>query len=51
MNGLSQGLDLSPVEKLSLLDCDTVEARARRLLALLEFYALERAAGRRRTLH
>jgi hypothetical protein len=51
VNGLSQGLDLSPVEKLSLLDCDTVEARARRLLALLEFHALERAAGRRRTLH
>jgi Lon protease-like protein len=51
VNGLSQGLDLSPVEKLSLLDCDTVEARARRLLALLEFHALERAAGRRSTLH
>ena len=51
VNGLSQGLDLSPVEKLSLLGCDTLEARARRLLEVLEFHALERASGRRSTLH
>ena len=46
MNGLSQGLDLPPVEKLSLLGCDTLVERATRLLELLEFHALERAAGR-----
>jgi Lon protease-like protein len=51
VNGLSQSLDLSPVEKLSLLGCDTLEARARRLLAVLEFRALERASGRRSPLH
>jgi len=46
VNGLSQGLDLSPVEKLSLLGCDTLVERAARLLDLLEFHALERASGR-----
>jgi len=46
VNGLSQGLDLPPVEKLSLLGCDTLVERATRLLDLLEFHALERAAGR-----
>ncbi len=51
VNGLCQGLDLTPVEKLSLLGCDTVEARARRLLEILEFHALERTAGRPSTLH
>jgi hypothetical protein len=51
VNGLSQGLDLSPIEKLSLLGCDTLEARARRLLAVLEFRALERASGRRGPFH
>ncbi len=51
VNGLSQSLDLPPVEKLSLLGCDTLEARARRLLEILEFHALERASGRSRTLH
>ena len=51
VNGLSQGLDLPPVEKLSLLDCDTLEARTLRLLELLEFHALERTAGRSGTLH
>jgi len=50
VNGLAQGLDLLPVEKLSLLGCDTVEARAQRLLEILEFHALERAKGRS-TLH
>jgi uncharacterized protein len=51
VNGLAQGLDLPPVEKLSLLGCDTLEGRARRLLEILEFHALERASGRRGTLH
>ena len=51
VNGLCQGLDLPPVEKLSLLGCDTVDSRARRLLEILEFHALERTAGRSGTLH
>jgi uncharacterized protein len=51
VNGLAQGLDLPPVEKLSLLGCDTLEARARRLTEILDFHALERAAGRSGTLH
>jgi Lon protease-like protein len=51
VNGLAQGLDLTPVEKLSLLECDTLEARALRLLELLEFHALERTAGPSGTLH
>jgi hypothetical protein len=51
VNGLCQGLELSPVERLSLLACDTLEARARRLLAVLEFRALERAPGRRSPVH
>ena len=51
VNGLSQGLDLPAVERLSLLECDTLEARARSLLELLEFHALEGGAGRTRTLH
>jgi Lon protease-like protein len=51
VNGLSQGLDLQPVEKLSLLGCDTLEGRARRLLEILEFHALERTSGRSHTLH
>jgi uncharacterized protein len=46
VNGLSQGLDLPPVEKLSLLGCDTLVERATRLLDLLEFHALERSSGR-----
>ena len=46
MNGLSQGLDLPAVEKLSLLGCDTLVERATRLLDLLEFHALERTSGR-----
>jgi uncharacterized protein len=46
VNGLSQGLDLPPVEKLSLLGCDTLVERATRLLDILEFHALERSSGR-----
>jgi Lon protease-like protein len=51
VNGLAQGLDLAPLEKLSLLECDTLEQRALRLLELLDFHALERAAGPSGTLH
>jgi hypothetical protein len=39
------------VEKLSHLGCDTVDSRARRLLEILEFHALERTAGRSSTQH
>jgi len=45
VNGLSQGLDLPALEKLSLLGCDTLVERATRLLDLLEFHALERSSG------
>jgi Lon protease-like protein len=45
VNGLAQGLDLPPVERQALLECDTLDARARRLLSLLEFHRLERTAG------
>jgi Lon protease-like protein len=45
VNGLAQVLELPPVERQSLLECDTIEARARRLLDYLEFHRLERAAG------
>jgi Lon protease-like protein len=51
VNGLAQGLDLPAVERLSLLGCDTLESRARRLLEILEFHALERTSGRSGTLH
>jgi uncharacterized protein len=51
VNGLSQELDLLAVEKLSLLSCDTLEARAGRLLEILEFHTLERAAGRGGRVH
>jgi len=51
VNGLSQGLDLPPLEKLSLLACDTLEGRAARLVEILEFHALERTAGSSGTLH
>jgi uncharacterized protein len=44
-NAVCQYLDLSAVEKLSLLDCDSVAARYQRLLEILEFRALERAHG------
>jgi uncharacterized protein len=45
VNGLAQGLDLPPVERQALLECETLDTRARRLLSLLEFHRLERTAG------
>jgi hypothetical protein len=45
VNALSQTLGLRPVEKQSLLDCDTLEARYRRLLEILEFHVLESSTG------
>jgi Lon protease-like protein len=51
VNGLSQSLALAPVEKQSLLDCDTIEARALRLLEILDFHRLERNSGGRTAAH
>lgn len=45
VNGLCQQLDLPVVEKLDLLACDSIEARARRLVELLEFHKLERESS------
>jgi hypothetical protein len=51
VNALCQSLGLSPVEKQSLLGCDTLELRYRRLLEILEFHVLESSAGSGTTLH
>ena len=51
VNALSQSLGLRPVEKQSLLDCDTLEARYERLLEILEFHILETSAGGPTSLH
>lgn len=41
VNALCQGLDLPVLEKLALLECASTEARALRLLDLLEYHRLE----------
>ena len=46
VNALSQTLDLTPVERQSLLDCDTLLGRYGRLLEILEFKQLEETFGR-----
>jgi Lon protease-like protein len=46
VNALAQSMDLTPVERQSLLDCDRVLARYLRLLEILEFKALESSYGR-----
>jgi Lon protease-like protein len=51
VNALAQSLDLAPVEKQSLLDCDTIAARYERLLEILDFLLLERARGGGGTVH
>jgi Lon protease-like protein len=51
VNALAQSLDLSPVEKQSLLDCDTIAARYGRLLEILDFLLLERTRGGGGTVH
>lgn len=51
VNALCQSLDLEPVERQSLLDCDSVEARCRRLLEILDWKAMERTHGRSGGLH
>jgi Lon protease-like protein len=51
VNALAQTLALSPVERQSLLDCDTILARYDRLLEILEFLDLEQKFGRRKAVH
>ena len=46
VNALCQSLALAPVERQSLLDCDSVLERARRLIEILQWKALERARGK-----
>lgn len=45
VNALCQSLDLEPVERQSLLDCDSVEERCRRLVEILEWKAVEQTHG------
>ena len=45
MNGLCQSLALDPMERQSLLDCDTISERYLRLAAIVEFRTLEQAQG------
>jgi uncharacterized protein len=45
VNALCQSLDLLPLERQSLLDCDDVLLRSRRLTQILEFKHLERRSG------
>ena len=45
VNRLGFALDLDPIEKLSLLDCDEATARCDRLVEMLQFLAAERRLG------
>ena len=45
VNAVCQALSLSPVEKQSLLDCDTLRRRCARLLEILDFRFLEQTYG------
>ncbi len=51
VNALAQSLDIAPVEKQSLLDCDTIAGRYGRLLEILDFLLLERARAGGGTVH
>jgi hypothetical protein len=51
VNALCQSLNLAPVEKQSLLDCDSVAGRCARLLEILEFMTLEQTYGRGKIVH
>ncbi len=51
VNALCQTLSLAPVERQSLLDCDTILARYARLLEILDFLLLERTRGRGKIVH
>ncbi len=43
VNGLCHALALDPIERQSLLECDSIAERARRLAGILEFRTLEQA--------
>jgi Lon protease-like protein len=45
VNALCQSLDLEPLERQSLLDCDSVSERCDRLVEILEWKAAEQAHG------
>jgi uncharacterized protein len=49
VNALCQSLDLDPLEKQALLDCDGVVARYGRLASILEFRTLEQTFGKGRS--
>jgi hypothetical protein len=51
VNALCQSLKLTPVERQSLLDCDTVVNRCTRLLEILDFLFLEHTYGKGRSVH
>jgi hypothetical protein len=51
VNALAQTMALSPVERQSLLDCDSILARYERLLQILEFLGLEQKLGHRKVVH
>jgi hypothetical protein len=51
VNALCQSLTLAPVERQSLLDCDTVQGRYARLVEILDFLLLERRYGKGRSPH
>jgi Lon protease-like protein len=52
VNALCQTLNLAPVERQSLLHCDTIAGRYGRLLEILEFLYLEQTLGNRgKTVH
>jgi uncharacterized protein len=46
VNAVCQSLALEPVERQSLLDCDTILTRYNRLLEILDFRLLEQTHGR-----
>lgn len=45
VNALCQSLDLEPVERQSLLDCDSVAERCARLIEILDWKAMEQTHG------
>jgi hypothetical protein len=51
VNALCQSLDLEPVERQSLLDCDSVQQRCERLVEILDWKAMERSQGRAGAIH
>ena len=54
VNGLCHALALDPIERQSLLECDSIAERGRRLAGILEFRTLEQAhrpADGRKTIH